>query len=57
MKSRVLVNYQSVENPKEERPLEIENFFVEGVNEMGLEGGQEPSKTLLRLFNQQKTKI
>ena len=39
------------------RPLEIENFFVEGVNEMGLEVGQEPSKTLLRLFNQQKTKI
>ena len=38
-------------------PLEIENFFVEGGLRKGFEGGQEPSKTPLRLFNQQKNKI
>ena len=57
----VLVNYrrphfQGDEKPKG-GPLEIEIFFVEGGLRKGLEGGQKPSKTLLRLFNQQKTKI
>ena len=37
--------------------MEIEFFFVEGSLRKVLEGGQEPSKTLLRLFNQQETKI
>ena len=38
-------------------PLEIEFFFVEGGLRKGLEGGQEPFKTLLRFFKQQKNKI
>ena len=49
-------HFQSVEKPKG-GPLEIEIFFVEGGLRKVLEGGQEPSKTFLHLFNQQETKI
>ena len=48
-------DFHSVEKPQG-GPLEIEKFFVEAGLRKGLEGGQEPSKTPLRLFNQQKTK-
>ena len=48
-------DFQRVEKPKGV-PLEID-FFVEGGLRKGLEGGQEPSKTLLHIFKQQKNKI
>ena len=38
-------------------PLEIKIFFVEGGKRNGLERGQEPSKTPLHLFIQQKIKF
>ena len=49
-------DFEGGEKPKG-GPLEIEFFFVEGGLRKGLEGGQEPSKTLFHLFNQQKIKI
>ena len=44
-------HFESDEKPKRE-PLEIEIFLLSGANER-VGGGQEPSKTLLRIFNQQ----
>ena len=49
-------DFHSVEKPKG-KPLEIGKFFVEAGLRKGLEGGQEPSKTLLHIFFQLKNKI
>ena len=46
-------DFDGCEKPKG-GPLEIENFFVEGVNERGWKGGQEPSKPPPPTFFQQK---
>ena len=57
---RVIVNYLPAHFEGDEKPkggpLEIENFFVAGGQRKGLEGGQEPSKTLLGFFYKRENK-